>query len=179
MSWVTRLTSPRGLNLSIFLFCGAAITGALLMQYWLDLEPCPLCVFQRVAVIAVGLVCLVAALHHPKQLGHRLYAFFALLLSATGAAIAIRHLWLQNLPADQVPSCGPGLDYMLDVFPFHQVIGMVLHGSGECADVQATFIGLTIPGWTLILFVALLVVSIFQLVRRKPQACPNCDTNNG
>lgn len=172
---LSRLLAPRLLNLLAFLTCVAAMVVALILQYVMDLEPCPLCIFQRVAVIAAALIFLVAALHGPRGWGKRVYGLLATLAAGTGSAIAIRHLWLQSLPPDQVPSCGPGLDYMLDVFPFHEVIGMVLHGSGECAEIHGHFLGLTLPGWTLILFVGLAAIGLFQLLRpAKPAACCGC-----
>lgn len=175
MSLLSRLLAPRLLNLLAFLTCVVAMAVALVLQYIMDLEPCPLCIFQRVAVIAAALIFLIAFLHGPRAWGRRVYALLALLAVGTGGGIAIRHLWLQSLPADQVPSCGPGLDYMLDVFPFHNVISMVLQGSGECAAVHGHFLGLTLPGWTLILFVGLASVSLWQLLRpHQPAACCGC-----
>jgi len=123
---------------------------ALFAQYILEMEPCPLCILQRVAVIAIGTLFLIAAIHGPGRIGQRVYALLLALLALAGAGVAGRHIWLQNLPKDQVPSCGPGLDFMLDTFPILEVLSIVLSGSGECAEVSWRFLGLTIPGWTLI-----------------------------
>jgi len=142
-------------NFSIFAVCLALMGFALYAQHGLGLEPCPLCVFQRVGVIAVGLVALLAALHNPGIVGSRVYAGAGLLAAAAGGAVSARHAWLQNLPPDQVPACGPGLDYMLDSFPFTQVLRKVLSGSGECAEVVWSFLGLSMPMWVLVWFVAL------------------------
>jgi len=132
---------------------------AYVLQLVDELEPCPLCIFQRLAFFGLGVVFLVAAIHHPgrgrSRVGSRIYAVLAGLASASGAAIAARHVWIQHLPPDQVPECGPGLDYMLNVFPLWDTVKEVLSGSGECAEVSWTFLGLTIPGWSFIAFVVL------------------------
>lgn len=168
MPFITRLLAVRTLNLLAFLACVVAMAVALLLQQLLNIEPCPLCIFQRVAVIVIGIIFLIAWLHNPHSWGSRIYGLVASIGAIAGGAIAMRHLWLQSLPADQVPSCGPGLNYMLDVFPFQDMVMMVLHGSGECATVHGHFLGLTLPGWTLILFTSLLLVGLFQLLRDKP-----------
>lgn len=134
---------------------------ALFAQYVLKMEPCPLCTFQRVAVIAMGVLFLIAAVHGAATIGSRIYAIFLVLVSLAGAGVAARHVWLQNLPKDQVPSCGPGLDFMLDTFPLMEVLSIVLSGSGECAEVSLRFLGLTIPGWTLIALLSLGVYAIW------------------
>lgn len=159
------LPSPRALNGLTFLGCVAAMAGALYLQYQVGLEPCPLCIFQRVGVIAVALVVLIAFLHGPKRIGVRIYAALAALAALAGGGVAVRQLWLQHLPPDQVPVCGPGLDYMLDVFPLHEVLAKVLSGSGECAEVTWRFLGLSLAGWSLILFIVLLIVALVQLTR--------------
>lgn len=138
-----------------FLACAALIGYALYAQYGLNLEPCPLCIFQRVAVIAVGIVFLLAALHHPGRSGAKVYGALLLLSAAAGALIATRHVWIQAQPPGSVAACGASLDYMLDIFPLTQVIAKVLTGSGECANVDWRFLGLSMPWWTLFSFVAL------------------------
>src|SRR5947208_11866309 len=98
------------------------------------LEPCPLCIFQRVAVIAMGLVFLIAAFHNPGRSGAGAYALLQLLIGGAGAAIATRQVWLQSLPKDQVPPCGMGLDYMLGTLPFSDVLQKVFEVSRECGE---------------------------------------------
>lgn len=137
------------------LICAALMGFALYAQYGLELEPCPLCVFQRIGICALGLVFLLAFLHDPGRLGARLYAIAALLVAVAGGAVSARHLWLQNLPADEVPECGPGLDYMLEVFPLGEALMMVFSGSGECAEVSWSFLGVSMPGWVLLWFTLL------------------------
>jgi disulfide bond formation protein DsbB len=137
----------------------AAVVGlmsyALYAQHVLGLEACPLCIFQRIALMSLGLVFAVAALHAPRGGGAKVYAVLGVLTALVGAGISGWHLRLQSLPPDQVPSCGPGLSYMLDAFPLSDVLKMVFTGSGECAQVNWTFLGLSMPGWVLLWFVAL------------------------
>lgn len=144
------LPNKRSLNLAAALACAGMMAYALYSQHVLLLDPCPLCILQRVAVIAIGLVFLIAALHNPGRVGSRIYAVLGVVCAAAGAAVAGWHVRLQNLPADEVPSCGPGLEYMVENFPLRDVLGMVLKGSGECAEVAWRFLGLTMPTWVLI-----------------------------
>lgn len=130
-------------------------------QNQLDLAPCPLCIFQRVGVIAIGVICLIAALHNPGQSGVRIYSGLIILSAIAGGSVSARHSWLQHLPADQVPECGPGLDYMLESFPFVQVLNMVFRGSGECAEIAWKFLGLSIPEWTLVGFAGFIVYAVW------------------
>ena len=134
------------------LMCAALMGMALYLQHVLRLDPCPLCIFQRIFVIALGVVMLAAAVHDPRGVGRRVYGALVLLFAALGVVVAGRHVWLQHLPEDQVPECGPGLEYMLNAFPLGEAMSMVFTGSGECAEVQWTFIGLSIPEWTLVIF---------------------------
>jgi disulfide bond formation protein DsbB len=160
------LPSPRLTNFGLFLLMLAGIGVALFLQHYDHLEPCPLCIFQRVALMGVGISALVAALHNPAALGRRLYAGLTLLAALAGVGVAGRHVWLQHLPPDEVPSCGPGLDYWMDTFPFQEVVQKVLHGSGECAKVDWVMLGLSLPEWTLAMFLGLTGVVVWQIVRK-------------
>lgn len=149
--------------------CIAALVYAIVwLQGYRGLEPCPLCVLDRVAFAIAAAVFLLAALHGPGAPGRRLYAVAALVPLAFGIAIAGRHVWLQHLPADQVPSCGPSFEYLVENFPLAQALGMILGGSGSCAEIQWLFLGLSIPEWTLALFVALALLALWLLLRRTP-----------
>ena len=148
-----------------FLVCAGLMAWALYLQYILELEPCPLCVFQRVAVIATGVVFLVAAAHNPGRRGAAGYALLTLLIAGTGAAIAAWHVWIQAQPPGTVATCGMGLNYMLETLPLTEVIGRVLKGSGECAEQGWLFMGLAIPSWTFVFFIAM-IASAFALIRR-------------
>lgn len=160
------IPSPRLTNLGIFLLTVVAMLFALWLQHYQQLEPCPLCVFQRIAMMATGAVALLAFLHGPDRFGRRLYAGLTVLAALVGIGVAGRHVWLQHLPPDEVPSCGPGLDYWLDTFPLFEVVGKVLRGSGECAEIDWVFMGITLPGWTLAVFAGLFVLAVWQLIRR-------------
>jgi disulfide bond formation protein DsbB len=150
------LPSRRLGNFLGLLVCAGLMAYALYLQYVLDIEPCPLCMFQRVTVIAMGAVFLIAALHGPARAGAWMYAVLQLVLGGTGMGLALRHLWIQSLPADQVPACGMGIGYMFETLPFFDVIERTLKGSGECAKIDLV-LGLSIPAWTLALFVALIM----------------------
>jgi disulfide bond formation protein DsbB len=135
--------------------CGALMGYALYAQHVLGLEPCPLCIFQRIAMIALGIVFVVAAVHAPRGGAARVYAVLGALVAAVGAGISGWHIHVQHLPEDQVPACGPGLGYMWDTFPLRDVLNMVFNGSGECHAVNWSFMGLAMPTWVLVWFVAL------------------------
>jgi disulfide bond formation protein DsbB len=148
-----------------FIVCAALMAWALWLQYGEGLEPCPLCMFQRVAVSAVGVVFLIAAIHDPRRTGAAFYAVLTLLVAGAGAAFSARQIWLQALPKDQVPSCGMGLNYMMETMPFTDVFRRVLEGSGECADKGWVFLGLSIAGWTFVFFGSMIAAAI-ALIRR-------------
>lgn len=160
------LPSPRLTNLAIFLLTCISMAFALYLQHYQNLEPCPLCIFQRTAVIGIGVTALIAAIHNPAVLGRRIYAGLTVLSATWGLAVAGRHVWLQHLPADEVPACGPGLDYWMDTFPLQEVIQKVFRGSGECAKVDWTFLGVSLPEWTLVMFIGYGCLAIWQLVRK-------------
>lgn len=153
-----------------FAICAFVVAALLAYAYYaqfeLELDPCPLCIFQRVALIVVFVVALAAAIHNPRGGGRRVYGALAALAALGGVAVAGRHVWLQHLPPDQVPSCGPGLDYLLDTFPLSQTLRKVFTGSGECAEVHWRFAGLSMPEWTLIAFVLLLAGALYYGFRR-------------
>ena len=154
------MVSKRLTNLAGFAVCVALLAYGYVLQFLDELEPCPLCVFQRVAFFGLGTLFLAAALHNPGAIGARIYGVFLGIAAAIGAAIAGRHVWLQSLPPDQVPECGPGLEYMLNTFPLLETLRTVLSGSGECADVSWSFLGMTIPAWALLWFVALGLIGV-------------------
>jgi len=161
------MMSTRSLFLLGFLFCASMLGIAGYFQFVDHLEPCPLCILQRIFTLMVGLILFLAVVHNPKKMGMRVYGALAGAVALAGAAISARHVWLQNLPADQVPSCGPGLNFILDNFPLADAVNMVMRGSGECAEVLWTFMGLSIPAWTLLAFISLAIVSFSQVVRKE------------
>jgi len=156
---------PRLGYLAGFLFCAGMIAFALYLQYVQYQNPCPLCVFQRIAWFALGMLFLVATVHGPGRTGAIVYGALLLIVSASGAAIAGRHVWLQHLPKDKVPACGPDLDFMLQQFPLAETLRRVLTGSGECAEKGWTFLGLSIPEWSMGWFVLIGALVLFLTVR--------------
>ena len=163
-------------NRSIFTII--AVTGGILiavaffMQYQIGLQPCNLCIFQRVFVIAAAVTAGLAALHITifdciNSWISKVYALLVIVFSGMGALTAGRQLWLQNLLTDKLPTCGPDLEYMLNVYPFIEMITEVLQGSGDCAKVQWTFMNLSIPSWMMLCFVAAIILALIILLRRK------------
>lgn len=162
------MTMPgrRVLNLTGFLACAGMMGFALYAQHILLLDPCPLCVLQRVAVIGLGISFLGAALHHPQDWGRRAYAVSVLLFAGGGLGVAGWHWRLQNLPASEIPSCGPGLSYMLDNFPIGEAMRMVFEGSGECAEVVWSFLGLSMPAWVFVCLSFLAIAGVWNNLRQ-------------
>lgn len=136
----------------IFLACCALLGFGYYLQYVRHIDPCPLCMVQRLFFLATGLTALVAAMHGPGVTGARVYAAFVILWGIGGGATAARQVWLQHLPADRVPECGPGLEFILQVYPLLDALEKIVKGSGECAEVVWTFLSLSIPEWALIWF---------------------------
>jgi len=137
-------------NLLGFLACLGLIGYALFCQYGLHLEPCPLCILQRISVISAGLIFLIAALHNPADRGARVYGVLIGLAILAGMLVASRHIWIIAQPPGTVAECGASLEYMMDVLPLREVLGKVLKGSGECAKIDWHFLGLNMPTWVLI-----------------------------
>jgi protein dithiol:quinone oxidoreductase len=151
-----------------FVLCAALIGFALYSQFQWRLNPCPLCIFQRIAFAVLGLVFFLGALIAPKgAAGRRVFGVLALIPALAGAGIAGRHVWLTHLPPDQVPSCGPPLEFLMDANPLTEVIRKVLTGSGECAKVDWTFLGLSMPAWSLFWFVLLTLLVLAAAFRRR------------
>jgi len=147
--------------------CAALIAIAVFyFQNHLGLEPCYLCITQRVFVIAVGVIFLVSALHNPLPKGQKIYAALVAATATIGGYFSIKQLWLQNLPEDKVPACGPPVDYLFDAFSASEAISMLLRGDGNCAEVQWQLLGLSMPGWVLLSFIGFAGVAIFQLLRK-------------
>ena len=160
------MTQRRG-NLYGFLACAGLMAYAYYAQIILHLEPCPLCIFQRVGVFALGVVFLITAAHDPVGWGRRAYASLLALAALATIGVALRQLYLQSLPPDKVPACGASLDFMLRVFSLGEVLTKVLTGSGECAKVTWAFLGLAMPGWVLIAAMVLGGFGLWVNLRRR------------
>lgn len=154
-----------GINSRVyFLLSWVAVLGLLLfalyLQYFQNLLPCPLCMLQRVVFILIGAVALIAYIHNPHIFGMRIYGIINSLLSIMGLALASRHVWLENLPPGEVPDCGPSLEAMLEYLPIFEALKNAIMGSGECAKIDWTFMGLSIAMWSLICFAGFLIVNL-------------------
>ena len=159
--------SPRIGYLAGFAICLSLLAFALYLQYYQYQDPCPLCILQRIAFIAMMVVFLAGAIHGPRRIGAFVYSTVLVLISVVGGGIATRHVWLQHLPRDQVPQCGPGLNYMLDRFPLAQALEKIFRGSGECAEVGWRFLGLSIAEWSLVWFVLLAALAAYIALRAR------------
>lgn len=161
--------SYRVVSAVLFLASVVGMAFALYLEHVQGLNPCPLCVFQRVGLIVMGLFALIGLLHNPRSSAvKRVYTLLGTLGILWSAGVATRHVWLQNLPPEKVPSCGPGLDYLVDALPLKSVLQQVLSGSGECAVIDWTFLGQSLPVWSLVFFVCITLISLWQLFRRYP-----------
>jgi disulfide bond formation protein DsbB len=154
-----KLTSEN-LALWILALCGALLFGALIMEHAFDMVPCPLCLMQRIWFFAAGLFAFIGLLHDPRW---GIYPVLSIASAVTGAGFSLRQLYLQSLPADQVPTCGPDINYMIEVFPWSEVLAAMTRGTGDCAAVTWSFLGLSIAGWALVGFVAVAGLAVIQL----------------
>jgi disulfide bond formation protein DsbB len=162
------LANRRLVNLLGFVACVLMLAFAVYVEKVMHIEPCPLCMFQRVGVAALGLVFLVAAIHHPAKLSDaRIYSAAIFLVALFPGYVSARHVYIQSLPPGSVPSCGATLDFMLEVFPLMEVIGKVLTGGGECAKIDWQFLGLSMPVWVLISVLGLAAVGIYANARQQ------------
>ena len=162
-----RLSAPRLVNLVCFALCAALIGYALYSQTYLELEPCPLCIFQRIGIALLGVAFLAAGLQHPRGWGRYVYAIAIGALALATALIAARHLYVQSLPPGSLPSCGAPLSVLLKFTPLWQVVRKVLTGSGECSEVNWRFLGLAMPGWVLLWALALGIAGVLANLRGR------------
>lgn len=161
--------SPRRVFIGLALLAIVSMVFArVYLQAYLDLKACPLCMTQRVFVVLWGVIALIAAVHNARGIGRRIYATLCGLAAWGGAGVAARHVWLQHLPEDLVPACGPSLEYMLENLPFEDTLNIVLAGDGNCAEIDWTFLGFSIPEQTLAVFIAVVLVCLWQAVRDEP-----------
>ena len=149
------------------LACAALLGYGYYLQYFDNQDPCPLCLVQRGVYYGILLVCGLAALHFPGRTGKLLYCGAATVLALGGAGVAARQIWLQHLPADQVPACGPDLFFMMENFPLGRLLEKLFMGSGQCAEVTWRFLGLSIAEWSLAWFAALALYALWLGCRRR------------
>ena len=168
MNVISRLVANRrAWYLGGFGVAAALMAAALFFQYVQHLEPCPLCIVQRWFMIAVGLLLLAGGLRQPRGWGQHVYGLLTILLAGLGAAVAARHVWIQNLPAFQQPGCGADLDTMLGHFPLLKAAALVWAGTSDCAAVTWSFLGFSMPAWVLVCFVGFIVLGL-ALVFSRP-----------
>lgn len=164
------LQNTRQPFLIITLWCAALLGVGYYLQFQQGLTPCPLCIFQRLAFFGVLVLAMLGALLGPKKRGAQILGLLLMLVADIGAAIAGRQVWLQHLPEDRIPECGPGLDFLLDAYPLTEAVQTVLRGSGDCAKVDWTFLGLSIAEWSLINFLALGGIALVLVLVRRATA---------
>ncbi|MGK0446056.1 MAG: disulfide bond formation protein DsbB [Bermanella sp.] len=159
--------SNRIIYLAVFLACTGLLAAAYYFEYALYMDPCPLCIMQRIAVFTVGIAGLLGLLLGHNQVARIATAVIMSLGALLGIGVAARHVWIQSLPADQVPTCGPSLEYMVDTLPWAEVLTVMLRGNGNCADAHWSLFGLSMPQWVLVWFVGFTVVGIYLAVTSK------------
>jgi disulfide bond formation protein DsbB len=158
-------------NILGFFFCAISLSFAyFFLQKHLGLEPCILCILDRIVIATIGLIWLAAFAHNPKRWGQYIYQSLALLFSGLGIALCWRHIWLQNLPEDINAECSPGLSYMVETLPFETVWQKVFNTKSSCSDIEWTFAGLSIPEQTLLVYIALTSLCLFQIYKHKKQS---------
>lgn len=145
--------------ISVVFAAGAFLAGALVMEHAFGFDPCPLCLMQRIWFFAAGVWAYVSLLHNPRW---GIYPLLSVVSAAIGGGFSIRQLWLQSLPADQVPGCGPDMAYMLDAFPLSDILIAMTSGTGDCAEVAWSLFGISIPGWALLGFIAVILLTVMQ-----------------
>ncbi|MDB6096001.1 MAG: disulfide bond formation protein DsbB [Francisellaceae bacterium] len=158
------------LNLIGFLYCLSLIGIAYALQYFYHLAPCPLCILQRIIIGTIGLFFLLAYFHNPQNKLKNVYPSILLLLNSLGLSLALRHIWLLHLPPEAAPSCTPGLEYLLNIYPAFDVLKMVIEGTGECTKVDFTFLNLSIPTWTLLGYFLLTAINLLLFKNKNQKA---------
>ncbi len=155
----------RWMYAGVFTVCAGLIAFALYLQHVMDLEPCPLCILQRYAFVAVGLVALLAAIHDTQWWGRRVYGVLLVLVAGPGAGLAARHAWLQHNPP-QIFDCGADLGFMVDAFPLAEALPMIFRGSGDCTEVLWRFLGLSISEWALVWFLIFVIAGLYAATKK-------------
>ena len=162
---LNKLIAGRSGYLLGFLASFGLVALALFIQQKYNLEPCPLCISQRIAFMALGVLFLIAAIHNPAQLGRRIYGVLHVIAALAGSGISLRHIWVQNHADEIMAECGVGFDYMFENFPLSKALQLVFKGTGDCAKIDWMMFGLTIPQLSLIAFIGMAIYAVF-LVRR-------------
>lgn len=147
--------------------CAGLLACGYYLQYFEGQDPCPLCMVQRLFYYGILIVLAAAAIHGPGRAGAIAYSIGALAFAAGGMATAARHVWLQHLPPEQVPACGPDLFFMLDNFALGRTLQLLLRGSGQCAEVHWRFLGGSIAEWSLAWFAIFVAFALWLACRKQ------------
>ncbi len=158
----------RPLNLLGAAACFLLFSYALFAEHVQGYEPCPLCILQRLAVAGMGLAFLLAAVHRPANWLRHAYSGLCSAVGLAGGGVAIRHLWIQSQPEGTVPPCGAGFDFIVENFGIVTAVREALTASGECAEVDWSLLGLSMPGWVLLALLGLTAWAVWSnsLARR-------------
>lgn len=148
------------------LACAGLLAYGYYLQYFEGQDPCPLCLLQRGSYFLLVIVFAAAAMHDPARKGRIAWGIAAFLAAASGAGVATRQVYLQHLPPDQVPACGPDLFFMMENLPVARTLQLLFRGSGQCAEVGWTFLGLSIAEWSLLWFVAFALLAVLLALRK-------------
>lgn len=162
-----KIKNQRLYSLLPVIFIAILLVYALFAEYYLYLAPCPLCMVQRYIYVAIGFLFLLSFIFNPQRIMKKVISLFIFLFTALGIGVTGRHVWLTTLPPEEVPDCGPGLDYMLDAFPLGDVFKELFYGAGECAETVWQLLGLNMPSWSLICFIALFFYTIFWTFKKQ------------
>ena len=147
------------------LLCCISLIGVLFLENFFQLTPCPLCLIQRICLISIILVCFIAVAHNPKKYGYIIYGSLLLLMTLTGLIVAARQIWLQHQPPGSIASCGADIKFMFQNLPFTNFVGYLFQGTADCAEVQWKFLDISLPGWSIILFICLAGIYIAQIIK--------------
>jgi disulfide bond formation protein DsbB len=158
------MANEKKIDFLIFIACIILLGIAYFMQYIMGLSPCYLCITQRFFIAIIGLFSLLAFIHNK---GPKIYGLIVAFSALVGGFFASKQLWLQSLPPEKIPACGPPVDYLFDSFNVSEAIKILIQGDGNCAAVQWTFIGISIPGWSLICFIAIVILSVLKIIRNN------------
>jgi disulfide bond formation protein DsbB len=167
MSYSISNFTSRQINLVIFLIVGSLLGYAAYSMKILGLEPCTLCITQQFFYCLIGISSFVSFLQNPGVTISRVYSLLISLFAIAGIWISGRQIWLQGLPEDEVPLCGPPLEYIIDVFPFADVLNALFMGDGNCAEIPWQFLGLSMAGWSFIWFLVIFFLSVISLIKSR------------
>lgn len=145
--------TPRLFFAGVFAVCAALLGFGLYLQEYKGLDPCPMCILQRYAFVVIGLIALAGAIHGPRGLALKSYAVLLALFAVAGGGVAVRHSWLQHFPPLR-ETCGTDLEFLLNTFPLTQALPKIFAGTGSCSKVDWSLLGLSIPEWALVWYVA-------------------------